>query len=82
MPQEKYPLSCPWDLGPNQKLSDLPEWILKCGRDFVKFSKDPVDHNYFFVNRNDETTERVLAYKARLAYQKLLDKGFKLKIRR
>ena len=30
------------------------------------------------INRNDEVFEQFLSYQARLTYQKLLDKGFKL----
>ncbi len=76
--QEKYPASCPWDLGPNQTQSHQAEWILVNGPEFVKFSKKENDHNWFNLNRNDEVFEELLAYKARLTYQKLLDKGFKL----
>ncbi len=78
MPQEKYPESCPWDLGPNQTLSGEKEWILVNGEQFVKFSKNPEDHNWFNINKNDEVFEQFLSYQARLTYQKLLDKGFKL----
>ena len=79
MPQEKYPASCPWDLGPYQDQSDQNEWILVNGHEFVKFSKNQTDHNWFNINRNNEIFEKFLAYQARLAYQKLLDKGFRLK---
>ncbi len=78
MPQEKYPASCPWDLGPNQKQSHLKEWTLVNGNEFVKFSKNQQDQNWFNVNKNDEVFEQFLSYQARLTYQKLLDKGFRL----
>ena len=79
MPQEKYPANCPWDYGPGQKQANLNEWILVNGKEFVKFSKNKDDGNYFHINKNDEVFEQFLAYQARLAYQKLLDKGYKLK---
>ena len=81
MPQEKYPSSCPWDLGPKQKLAHLEEWILIKGHESVRFSKDKEDGNWFNLIFNDEVHERILAYQARLTYQKLLDKDYKLKKR-
>ena len=78
MAQEKYPASCPWDFGPNQTQCDQAEWTLVNGAEFVRFSKNEHDQNWFNINRNDEIFEQLLAYKARLTYQKLLDKGFKL----
>ena len=78
MPQEKYPASCPWDFGPDQNQSFQDEWTLVNGEEFVKFEKNKDDGNWFNVNKNDEVFEKFLAYQARLAYQKLLDKGFKL----
>ena len=79
MAREKYPANCPWDLGPDQKLANDAEWTLVNGAEFVKFSKSD-DANWFNINRNDEIFERFLSYQARLTYQKLLDKGFKLKV--
>ena len=35
--------------------------------------------NWFILIYNGEINERILAYKARLTYQKLLDKGYRLK---
>ena len=78
MAQEKYPANCPWDLGPNQKQAHLDEWVLVNGDQFVKFSKNKEDQNWFHINKNNEVHEKFLAYQARLTYQKLLDKGFKL----
>ncbi len=80
MPREKYPINCPWDFGPNQTLSHLHEWTLVNGDDYVKFSKNQHDNNWFNINHNDEVFEQFLSYQARLTYQKLLDKGFKLKL--
>ncbi len=79
MVQEKYPANCPWDFGPEQKQSHQDEWILVNGNEFVKFSKNKNDGNWFNINKNDEVFEQFLSYQARLTYQKLLDKGFKLK---
>ena len=78
MAQEKYPANCPWDKGPDQKQSHFSEWSLVNGTEFVTFSKNIHDENWFNLNRNGEVFEQLLAYQARLAYQKLLDKGFKL----
>ena len=78
MPQEKYPEKCPWDLGPNQNLADKGHWTLLNGVDSVRFSKDESNHHWFNLFYNDELPERMLAYRARLTYQKLLDKGYKL----
>ena len=79
MPHEKYPEKCPWDLGPNQKLSNDSEWVLLNGSESVQFSKDSHDSNWFNLLYNGELNERMLAYKARLTYQKLLDKGYRLR---
>ena len=76
--KEKYPASCPWDMGPNQKQAHQDEWTLVNGKEFVTFSKNQQDKNWFNVNKNDEIYEQFLSYQARLTYQKLLDKGFKL----
>tara|TARA_B100000700_G_C15033384_1_gene851624 strand:+ start:1310 stop:1555 length:246 start_codon:yes stop_codon:yes gene_type:complete len=81
MPQEKYPANCPWDFGPKQKLSDRDEWRLASGPDFYLFYKDKLDENWFFIQHNHDEPNRVLQFRARLTYQKLLDKGFKLRTR-
>ena len=39
--------------------------------------KNKLDNNYFHVISN-ENEEQILAFRARLLYQKLLDKGFRL----
>ena len=78
MPQEKYPEKCPWDLGPKQKQSHLNEWTLMNGPESVKFSRDPTDEHWLVLTFNDELSERLLLFKARQTYQKLLDKGYKL----
>ena len=75
--REKYPEKCPWDGGPKQSLANKEEWIMRSGIETVGFSKDKGDEHYFFV-RTLQNEERVLAFRARLLYQKLLDKGFKL----
>tara|TARA_B100000700_G_C14615243_1_gene655531 strand:+ start:169 stop:414 length:246 start_codon:yes stop_codon:yes gene_type:complete len=75
--REKYPEKCPWDKGPKQKLATKDEWVLKNGIDFVIFSKNKMDEHYFNI-RSTQNEETILAFRARLLYQKLLDKGFKL----
>ncbi len=75
--REKYPEKCPWDRGPNQPFSNREEWILSCGHELVRFSKNKLDQHYFHIISNDKE-EQVLAFRARLLYQKLLDKGFRL----
>ena len=78
MSKEKYPANCPWDFAPDQTQTHQEEWILVNGDQFVKFSKNKHDQNWFNINKNDEIYEQFLSYQARLTYQKLLDKGFTL----
>ncbi len=78
MAQEKYPISCPWDFGPGQKQSHKDEWILVNGDESVKFARDPSDKYWFNLIYNGGVHERILLFRARLTYQKLLDKGYKL----
>ena len=75
--REKYPEKCPWDKGPDQTMSDRGEWTLRCGNEIVRFSKNKLDEHYFHIMSNTNE-EQVLAFRARLLYQKLLDKGYKL----
>ena len=75
--REKYPEKCPWDLGPKQHLAEKGKWTLRSGETCVSFSKNKLDKNYFHVISN-ENEEQILAFRARLLYQKLLDKGFRL----
>ena len=75
--REKYPDKCPWDGGPDQKLKNNPEWVMKNGIEIVVFSKNENDEHYFDV-KSPHNEETILAFRARLLYQKLLDKGFKL----
>ena len=75
--REKYTEKCPWDLGPNQNLAKEENWTLRLGESNVCFSKNKLDNNYFHVISN-ENEEQILAFRARLLYQKLLDKGFRL----
>ena len=81
MPREKYPEKCPWDLGPEQKMSHLDQWTLKNGKETVCFQRDPSDVHKLTLVYNGEITESLLLFRARLTYQKLLDKGYKLKKR-
>ena len=75
--REKYPERCPWDKGPSQEMADREEWILQCGAEVIRFSKNKLNEHYFHVLSNDNE-EQILAFRARLLYQKLLDKGFRL----
>ena len=75
--REKYPEKCPWDGGPDQKLANKDEWVMKNGIETVVFSKNELDEHYFNI-RSNENEETILAFRARLLYQKLLDKGYKL----
>ena len=75
--REKYPEKCPWDGGPNQKLATKEEWVMRNGIETVIFSKNKLDEHYFII-RTPQSEESILAFRARLLYQKLLDKGFKL----
>ena len=75
--KEKYPDSCPWDKGPTQTMSDRDEWIMRFGDEFVRFSKNKLDEHHFHIFSNGNE-EQVLAFRARLLYQKLLDRGYRL----
>ena len=75
--REKYPEKCPWDGGPKQKLATKDEWALRHGIETVVFSKVKDDQHYFII-RTPQKEEKILAFRARLLYQKLLDKGFRL----
>ena len=75
--REKYPEKCPWDFGPKQKQRDQPNWKLSNGDNVVIFAKNKEDENYFFVTEA-QSTRSILSFRARLLYQKLLDKGYKL----
>ena len=78
--REKYPEICPWDKGPNQKLANKEEWVMQNGIEHVIISKNKLDEHYFQI-RTSQSEENILAFRARLLYQKLLDKGFKLQDR-
>mgnify|MGYP001502761905 CR=1 FL=1 len=75
--REKYPERCPWDGGPTQKLTNKEEWVMRNGIDTVVFSKNKLNEHYFII-KTAQKEETILAFRARLLYQKLLDKGFKL----
>lgn len=77
MVREKYPEKCPWDLGPNQTKSNQENWKLINGPEVVVFAKNKQNDNYFYLTENN-SLKSILAYKARLYYQKLLDKGYRL----
>ena len=77
MAREKYPEKCPWDFGPDQHQAQQANWKMINGEEVVIFSRKKDDQNYFYLTENN-SLKSILAYKARLKYQKLLDKGFKL----
>ncbi len=81
MAKGKYTETCPWDMTPGASEPNQKEWILVNGDQFVKFTKNEQDHNWFNINKNDEIYEQFLSYQARLTYQKLLSQGFRLKIK-
>tara|TARA_Y100001968_G_C19390224_1_gene735152 strand:- start:553 stop:807 length:255 start_codon:yes stop_codon:yes gene_type:complete len=76
--KEKYPEKCPWDSGPLIESSSKNSWILKRGADVVIFSKSEKNEHFFILQENDQEQHSVLAFQARLTYQKLLDKGYRL----
>tara|TARA_B100000029_G_C17159984_1_gene809275 strand:- start:66 stop:308 length:243 start_codon:yes stop_codon:yes gene_type:complete len=77
MAREKYPEKCPWDFGPKQTQSDQENWKMSNGEEVVIFARNKQNLNYFYLTENN-SLKSILAYKARLYYQKLLDKGYKL----
>ncbi len=77
MAREKYPEKCPWDFGPDQDQAHQANWKMINGEEVVIFSRKKDDQNYFYLTENN-SLKSILAYQARLKYQKLLDKGFKL----
>jgi len=79
MAREKYPEKTPWDFGPEQTRSNDPNWKMSDGENIVIFAKNKDDPNYFYVTQ-DQTTRSILCFRARLLYQKLLDKGFELQV--
>ena len=77
MAREKYPEKCPWDFGPKQTQSNQENWKMINGEEMVIFARNKQDKNYFYLTENN-SLKSVLAYQARLYYQRLLDKGYKL----
>ena len=77
MAREKYPEKCPWDFGPKQTQSNQENWKMINGEEMVIFARNKQDQNYFYLTENN-SLKSVLAYQARLYYQRLLDKGYKL----
>ena len=77
MAKEKYPEKCPWDFGPEMTQSNQKNWTMTNGEEVVTFARNKEDQNYFYLTQN-HTLKSILAYQARLTYQKLLDKGYKL----
>ncbi|WP_320664776.1 hypothetical protein [Prochlorococcus sp. MIT 1223] len=75
--REKYPEKCPWDGGPDQNLAKKDQWVMQNGIETVVFSKNKLDEHYFII-KTPQNEETILAFRARLLFQKLLDKGFKL----
>ncbi len=80
MAKEKYPERCPWDFGPEMTQTHQENWKLFNGDQVVIFAKNKEDSNYFYITE-DKTLKSILCYQARLLYQKLLDKGYKLEVK-
>ena len=78
--REKYPEKAPWDLGPLSEHKALESWSLVRGSEIVIFARKGDDNHYFIMQRDDKEPIEILAFQARLTYQQLLDKGFKLEV--
>tara|TARA_B100001996_G_scaffold368087_1_gene340286 strand:+ start:383 stop:634 length:252 start_codon:yes stop_codon:yes gene_type:complete len=78
--REKYPEKAPWDLGPLSEYKDRPFWTLKRGSEVVIFSRKDSSQHFFMMQKDDKEPIELLAFQARLTYQQLLDKGFKLDV--
>ena len=78
--REKYPEKAPWDLGPLSEHKSQENWRLVRGSEIVIFARKGEDNNYFIMQRDDKEPIEILAFQARLTYQQLLDKGFKLEV--
>ena len=57
--------------------ADQANWKMSNGEEMVIFARNKQDNNYFYLTENN-SLKSILAYQARLYYQKLLDKGYKL----
>ena len=78
--REKYPEKAPWDLGTLSEHKSLDCWRLVRGSEIVIFARKGEDNHYFIMQRDDKEPIEILAFQARLTYQQLLDKGFKLEV--
>ncbi len=78
--REKYPEKAPWDLGPLSEHKALENWRLVRGSEIVIFARKDDDNHHFIMQRDDKEPLEILAFQARLTYQQLLDKGFKLEV--
>ena len=78
--REKYPEKAPWDLGPLSEYKSLQNWRLVRGSEIVIFARKDTDNHYFIMQRDDKEPIEILAFQARLTYQQLLDKGFRLEV--
>ena len=76
--REKYPEKAPWDLGPLSENKNQENWRLVRGSEIVIFARNGEDNHFFIMQRDDKDPIQILAFQARLTYQQLLDKGFKL----
>tara|TARA_B100001250_G_scaffold398560_1_gene406964 strand:+ start:406 stop:657 length:252 start_codon:yes stop_codon:yes gene_type:complete len=77
--REKYPEKAP-DLGPLSEHKSLDCWRLVRGSEIVIFARKGEDNHFFIMQRDDKEPIEILAFQARLTYQQLLDKGFKLEV--
>ena len=78
--REKYPEKAPCDLGPLSEHKSQENWRLVRGSEIVIFARKGEDNHYFIMQRDDKEPIEILAFQARLTYQQLLDKGFKLEV--
>ena len=78
--REKYPEKAPWDLGPLSEYKDQDCWRLVRGSDVVVFARKKEDSHFFLMQKDDKEPLEILSFQARLTYQQLIDKGYKLDV--
>ena len=76
--REKYPEKAPWDLGPLSEQKEQDCWRLRKGSEIVTIARKKENNHFFLMQKDDKEPLEILAFQARLTYQQLLDKGYKL----